>query len=517
MGLRSVAYLGRIGENGIFTFMAWRLMGWVVGSLGVGWAQGHWIVGVQVGNGFQKVSRLPATMEGIRQVESMVLGDYLREGYWYAQLRLRGYEWRSVRRNSWGLVLRYEAEKGQKVIVDSVWWRGPWPGSRRLFERITGLERGKPLSQASLENLRRRLRTTPYAQLLDTPRVWLFPTFAWVEVPLRKTQANQLDATLGILPSGTSTRPQVVGQGKLVVVSPLKAGEVIHAQFEFLPQKSQRLRMEARLPHLWGSRWGIGGGLQLWRQDTTFLMRNWQAVFSYRPTFTLEVHARYADSRSILLSAAQYSNLRWPPPPQLDLVRRGWGIGFVYKDVDVPVAPRRGWYVTLEGQTQNIFYPRNPLLRNFEYARLPVRMPSQVVEGELIRYFPAWDRGSVVVGTRGLGIFQQLYFENELPRLGGVENLRGFNENQIPAKAFGQLYVEGRLMIEAEGFLGIWGEGSWVDRFWGGPSFARAVGITLQTATAAGVLRIQYAIGSWWQEPFYFGRGRLHLQWLSTF
>lgn len=450
----------------------------------------------------------------LTEIPFSVQSTLLERGYLYASVG-----WQRIICDSAGLcsgTLRIQT--GPLVRLDTLLIRGKWPAPRSAFYQITGLRPGQPLSLSQIQKLPRRLRGSPYATLVDTPQLWLFPGLAWVEVTLRPKNASRVDGALSLLPSGSgpSPRPQIIGHFEVSFVSPLRLGERIEARFAQLPGNSQRLNLLLAFPYLLRGLVEIGGTFSLWRQDSSFLTRDIGARVRYRLTPTLSLTVQGIRTTSRLLATLPYRDLVWPPPKVLDLERRGISLGWEYRTTESRAAPHHGWDIHLWGTQGRRTYLRNPGLPRFAYERLPTAGPYQEAYLSLERYTPI---GAFLTARSGLQLFRywsQGFFENELLRLGG-EGLRGFAENLLPVWAYGRSIGELRLKTEEEGFLAAFGEVSRLGLFGVGEKWTYGTGIALQSRLAAGLLRITFATGRIEGTPWDLRRSVVSLLWVSEF
>lgn len=456
----------------------------------------------------------PLTPALLEEVAALLRQTVANQGYLYA-----GATWQSLVCDSAGQCTgQVYLRSGPLVRLDTVFLQGRWPAPRGAFYQISGLRPGRPVSLQALQALPRRLRSIPYATLVDTPRLWLFPGLAWLEVQLKPRNANRLDGSLSLLPTGNgpSTRPQIIGQLDLALVSPFRLGEQLEAHFSQLPSSSQRLQVRLSLPYLWRGLLAWQGKFGLWRQDTSFLSREMGVSVRYRltPAWALLLEGQRTTSR--LLSTAPYRSLVWPPPKVLDFDRRGLTLGWEFQDTDLRTAPRQGWVLTLTGTQGRRGYLQNPGLPALRYDRLPPPNRYQEVEAYLERYTPVTSLLTLRTGARLYRYWARGYFENELRRPGG-ETFRGFPENTLPTSAYAQGLLELRLRLEEEGYLSAFAEVARLNLYALGSQETQATGLALQTRLSAGLFRITFAMGRLTSGPWDVRRLLVSLVWVSEF
>ncbi|MEN3039977.1 MAG: hypothetical protein ABDH66_00345 [Bacteroidia bacterium] len=406
---------------------------------------------------------------------------------------------------------------GAQVRLDTIMLRGKWIAPRSAFYQITHLRPHQPLRLSDWEALSRRIRSSPYATLVDTPQLWLFPNLAWIEVHLKPKSANRIDGALSLLPASQGNRAQVIGHLELALLSPFRLGEKIEARFAQLPGSSQRLNLRAAFPYLLRGYIEAQGEFSLWKQDTSFLTREGAVALHYKATPTLTLLAGTQLLTSRLINTLPYKERVWPPPPVLDFRRQGLRVGWKYEQVDFRLAPRRGWEFVLIGTQGRRGYIRNPGLPRLAYERLPAFSNFQEINGTLRHYMPLGAAVSMHTSLSAYRYLAQVAFENELPRVGGSQGLRGFPENTFPTAGYLHAAAETRLHIEEEGLIGAFFEGTLIDIFSQGEKILQAAGILLQTRLAAGLLRVTFAAGRVVPTPLDWRRALVRVEWLSEF
>ncbi|MCX8112394.1 MAG: hypothetical protein N3E49_04250 [Bacteroidia bacterium] len=461
----------------------------------------------------RKWERRVLTSQLLVAIPIFVQRRLLDQGFLYSTVRWRRLHCDSVGECTGVLSL----ELGPQVRLDTVIIRGKWNAPRSALYQITGLRPGQPLRLSQWETFSRRLRNSPYATLVDTPQLWLFPHLAWIEVTLKPKAGNRIDGALSILPSTTTGRTQLIGHAELVLLSPFRLGEKVEARFAQLPGSSQRLNLLLSFPYLLRGYVETQGSFTLWRQDTSFLTREAEVKLRYRLTPSLSVIGGYQTMTSRLLSTAPYRERVWPPPPVLDFRRQGFRIGWQYDQVDFRLAPRQGWQIELIGTQGRRGYLPNPALSSLAYERLPPPGPFQELSGALHRYTPIGRFFSLHLGIQAYRYLSQGSFENELLRAGGSKSLRGFPENTFPTAGYLHLLGEPRLHIDEESYLAVFFEGTLIDLFRQGEKTLQAAGLLLQTRLAAGLLQVTFAAGRVDNTPWDLRRALVRLEWISEF
>jgi len=120
----------------------------------------------------------------------------------------------------------------------------------------------------------------------------------------------------------------------------------------------------------------------------------------------------------------------------------------------------------------------------------------------------------------GLKLAQEDLFLNELYRLGGSKQLRGFDEQTVFSDIYNILTLEYRLLLGENSYLAAFGDYGFVrndlldTNKWDNPI---GIGAGLNFETGAGIFGISTAVGKTREIPFNFRNAKIHFGYLSVF
>jgi outer membrane protein assembly factor BamA len=108
----------------------------------------------------------------------------------------------------------------------------------------------------------------------------------------------------------------------------------------------------------------------------------------------------------------------------------------------------------------------------------------------------------VLARLRGEGLFNQQFFLNDLFRLGGLNSLRGFGENQFYTNAYGVGTLEFRQFTGPEGYVFVFADQAVLQAYQPsnlalGRSLDQPTGLGagISFRTAAGLFQFVYSVG----------------------
>jgi hemolysin activation/secretion protein len=111
-------------------------------------------------------------------------------------------------------------------------------------------------------------------------------------------------------------------------------------------------------------------------------------------------------------------------------------------------------------------------------------------------------------------------FTNELLRVGGLQRLRGFNENFFFASGFGLLSLEPRYYLDPNSYLFLFFDQSVLQLPLQGSTFVEwpfGAGAGLSFTTEAGIFNLAFALGRSSTQPFDFEYAKVHIGYVSRF
>jgi len=109
---------------------------------------------------------------------------------------------------------------------------------------------------------------------------------------------------------------------------------------------------------------------------------------------------------------------------------------------------------------------------------------------------------------------------NELFRIGGFSDFRGFNEESIYASTYSILTLEWRLLLERNSFLSVFWNKAYVENSSGNKTTydqPMGFGAGFSFQTKAGIFALSYALGQEMGNPIQFSQAKIHFGYMARF
>jgi len=447
-----------------------------------------------------------------------VVDAYQQEGYPFASFSERRVRYRQAGDTVLAQV-HYQFEAGPLSRLDTIRFLGS-PRERPAFlYNLIRLRPGDPFQAQALTDIPRILNNSIYYEEVKPPKVRFTPEGnAEVDVELKKARAGRFNLLVGLLPpQSEGERFQFTGNIDILLVSPLRQGEVLMLTYDKLTSTSQRTELRLRLPYLLRTPLRVEGDFMLLKQTESFLNLELSGALEYAfsPMLAGRFFARNRSTRLLDSALLDTGNLN---PAQLDGRRTMLGVGFRYEKLDYRYNPSRGWAAELDLGLGRRDIRRNLRLDSAIYAGLPLRQPVQELRLRAQIFFPLWPRHVLHLGNHSYWLGLQTYLRNGQLQVGGARSLRGFNENAFFTDLFSQTTLEYRFQLDRDSYLfGFYDVAYLRDQVGGQELFPMGAGLGMSYGTRVGILSVVYAVGRTETLEFQPARGRIHVGLLNRF
>lgn len=317
---------------------------------------------------------------------------------------------------------------------------------------------------------------------------------------LEKTNNNAFDGILGFATNEETQKLEFNGYLSLDLNNNLNFGEQLKIDYKADGREQQNFMAFTKWPYLFRSPFGLSLELKIFKRDSTFSTTHQEARVYYQTSPTTQFYAGYKGYES--------NNLL--DEPLAGSTVRDYNSDFLVAGGDFSL------------RQSNRFFPVKTLIR--AEAEIGTR-DSQA--GSENQWRLEWTAGhifnlnfnnAIYIGTSGGLLESNSYLTNELFRFGGVNNIRGFNENSIDASLYTVINSEYRYLFNNNLFINSiidfsYFENQVLDRSEKLYSFGFGLGLN----TNAGILKLYVANGIAQNQDPDFAKTKIHLLWSASF
>ena len=452
------------------------------------------------------------TADNIKESISNVLSFYENNGYPFASCFLDSVE---IFGNSVSAVL--SVMPNQFVVLDTFEIKGTSSITHKTIERLINFNYGSPYNESYLRKLPSVLNTLPYLSVIRSPEVYFYKGKATLILYLEEKKNNRFDGVVGINPNENNGGIEVVGEVNIELKNILKRAEDIVLSWEKIKENSQRFKVGFDYPFLFGSKLGVQSKLNYFRQDTAFANLDFLAGFSYfidnRQSLRIGWNVINSNSLSSLTSMVEI-------PSTNSFSSHYLSINYRSVNLDNRLNPRRGSQMSFTLNSGSKRIDKNLSFGNVDYQNLDENTRQFRFDAVIFHFVPVFKKATILLKFASGNLIGDNIFLNELYQLGGLNSLRGFNQQSIFASNYYFGTTEFRYLLDRNSSVFAFIEGGFYESnglgaYYNGTPFGVGFGVNFSTKT--GVFTLTYALGKQNENPILVRNGKVHFGYVSLF
>lgn len=450
---------------------------------------GRFFEGIVLKNG-EELQNLSAN--ALQRLVQDSLNWYLNNGYPFAQLSLQ------VSSGSVP-VATIQSTKGPEVKWGKIHVKPEGVIKEKVLANLLQIETGSLFSEQQLLQAEMQVAGQLPFKLLRSPEWALEEQNAEVYLFLERIKMSSATGIIGLQQNPSTQKNALVGELNLQLQNTWQKNEKFTLLWRSIAPQTQQLKSTLSWPYIGGSSYGVNAGFLLYRRDTSFLelkgnlgltyllAHNWQllAILDYWQSNTLS-------NTAPLTNLETFSTL-------------SYGIGLQRQKLDFLPNPRKGMQFKASYLVGNKKAQNNLLTWRLELSQ---------------RYFlPLTKRQVLSLSQEFAHIQSATLFSNELYRFGGLERMRGFDEEAFFASTLAFAGLEYRFLLDQYAHFLVFTDWAWLQNKVQGQqqTAVYAVGLGLVLGSENGQFKLSYGLGSQLGQSLQLNAGKLHVGFISYF
>jgi len=384
--------------------------------------------------------------------------------------------------------------------LDSIIIKGYDKFPRSYLKYYAGIKTGKTFSRKKLLQQNSVIDNLGFANTTKAPEVLFRKETTTAYFYIEKQNNNLFDGILGFATDEETQRLQLNGYLNLELNNNLNFGEQLLINYKADGNEQVSFRAKAKMPYVLKSPFGVSLELNIFKRDSTFITTQQEAQLSFQLNPISSVYTGYKGYDS--------SNL-------LDEILAGAAI----ENYSASFLTAGG--VVIIPQNSRLFPKKTELQLGSEFGKRESKgtKENQTRLTALANHiFNLNNNNAVYLQNTTSMLASETYFTNELFRFGGINSIRGFNENSIDASLFSVLNTEYRYILNPGLYIhSIIDLGYFENEPMDIKQKIYSFGLGLGLQTKGGVLHFNIANGSSENQSFRFSNTKIHLSLSSQF
>nr|WP_294777980.1 hypothetical protein [uncultured Flavobacterium sp.] len=363
---------------------------------------------------------------------------------------------------------------------------------------ITRLYRNKVFNQKNLDKLFNDFEKFRFVKQTKYPEILFTKDSTKVYVYLEKTKPNSFDGYIGFT-NDEKSKLILSGYLDLVLNNILNSGEKFSLYWKSDGQDQKTFNIGLELPYIFKSPFGLKTELNIFKQDTTFQNTRTNIELGYYFNYNTRLYLGYQSTESSDIQNANTNNLS-----DFDNSFITSALEFVdFKNDDFLFPEKTNFNLKIGTGKRDA-----KLLSDSQF------MGSLFVKHN----FYLNPKNILNLKSQIFYLQSENYIVNELARFGGINSIRGFNENSLQGNTFTSLLTEYRYVLAPNLYLHSILDYAYLnDKTTDSRLNLLGVGFGFGLLTKNGLFNIVYANGSTNNQAVKLSNSIVHISFKSSF
>lgn len=469
----------------------------------------------------------PINISAIELLKEKIIRDCENRGYPFATVWLD-----SFYQSGTYTTAKVYLQKNDLIVIDTIRIFGKTKVKRVFLKNYLGLKKGKPYNEANVAKIMQRLRELQFVEPIQSHTVEFSNGKAGINLYLKDRKASQFNGLIGFLPGSSGQKLLVTGEARIHLFSPFGVGEEFFLEWQKLQPKTQRLEVRFAYPYLVGLPLGISARFELYKRDTTYLDLNGDYGIQYQIIGSNYLKASLRQQTTIMLNVdTAFIKAARRLPKNLDISSNEFALEYFLQHLNYRFNPVSGYILRVNASAGVKQIKKNNAIiglydeltgGNFAFLYDTTRIKTfQFRVGLSIdKYWKLAERHTIKTSFNGAYFFSRNVLENEKYRLGGVNSLRGFDDQSVFTPYYIMANVEYRFLLSKNSYFSAFFNSAMVEdtRTGKGPfDFPYGFGAGAAIETKIGLFGITYAMGTQLDNKITFRSAKIHFGYVNYF
>ena len=387
----------------------------------------------------------------------------------------------------------------EKRRIDKIVIKGYEKFPKSYIKHFLKLKTRKSFNLNAIKEKVELLNDLRFASKIKDPEALFTQDSTTLYIYVEKTKTNSFDGFLGFGTNENTNKIEFDGYLDLRLINNLNFGETLNLLYKSDEIDQQTFMVDADLPYLFSSPIGLQVGLNIFRKDSTFLNAKQYAKINYL------INAQH--KVGIGINTTTSTNL-------------------LENDTDILNDYKSNYYTLhynyIKSQTYDPLFPVNFW---FEFSSgLGSRTNNLGTQNQTVftldtyKIFNLNNKNSFYARINSATLASDTYLDNELFRFGGINSIRGFEENSLVANLYGVLSTEYRYRLSTSLYVhSVLDAAYFENKLTDNKEKLFGFGFGLGLLTNAGLFRLNYSSGKTENRQFKLSDSKVHLSLTATF
>ena len=367
-----------------------------------------------------------------------------------------------------------------------------------IKKAITKKAKKATFNQENLKQINEEFSKLQFVNQLKYPEILFTTDSTKIFVYLEKSKPNKFDGFIGFS-NDDKSKLTFNGYLDLQLQNILNSGEKFNLYWKNDGNSQTSFNLGTEIPYLFKSPIGIKANLRIFKQDSTFQNTITDLNLGYYFSYNTKAYLGYQKTNSVDIQNTNSFSLN-------DFTNTFFTSSFEHVNY----------------ATDNFIFPERTKV--FAKVGLGNRTISSAKSNqffgqlEFSHYFELNQKNSIFIKNQSYYLQSDSYIINELYRFGGINSIRGFNENSLQANVFSGIMAEYRYLVAPNLYVhSITDYGYFQDKTSDIDDKLLGLGFGFGLFTKNGLFNLIYANGSTSEQTIKLSNSIVHISFKTNF
>jgi len=395
--------------------------------------------------------------------------------------------------------LAIESEKTKRNI-DQIIVKGYEKFPKSYLKHFLKIKRSQVFDLNSIKKKTNLLNDLKFANEIKPPEVLFTKDSTTLYLYVEKRKSNSFDGFLGFGTNEDNGKLELDGYLNLFLNNNLNYGETFNLIYKSDAIEQKLFQANLKTPYLFGSPLGAELELRIFKKDSSFTTVNQKVRAFYQMNSKNTFYLGLTSTQSNNLLAQNTSGLI------NDYDSKQYSIGYQFTSslTDNRLFP----------YTSSLYFETGFGKRKFEGNSEKQNLTS--LDG--FKIFKLNLSNSIYLRINSASLFSDTYLENELLRFGGINSIRGFEENSLTASQYGLINTEYRIQLGGSLYVhSILDFAYFENDITSQKEKLYSFGFGFGIINKSGLLKFNYANGKIENQKFKLSNSKIHISLIADF
>lgn len=392
-----------------------------------------------------------------------------------------------------------EIEKNKPRTIDKIIVTGYEKFPKSYIKHYLKLKRETDFNLDDIQFKTKNINTLNFSSEVKPPEIQFTKDSTSIYLYVKKNKSNFFDGFLGFGTNEDTGKIEFNGYLDLNLNNNLNYGESLNITYKSDASEQRNFNANIVLPYIFGTPIGSEFSLRLFKKDSSFTTTQQEANIFYNinPKNKIAVGLNSIQSNSLSNSLINSS-----------------------ADFSSRLINSRYEHISKSGN-QLLFPIDFYFLLNLGFGTREhdsTKQNQSHLTLETYKIFNLNRNNSIFLKVIGQGIVSDSYFENELYRFGGINSIRGFEEQSLLATKYGVLNSEYRYRLSPSIYIhSIIDAGYLENEITSNKEKILGFGFGFGLLSQSGLIKFNYANGKSENQSFKFSKSKVHISFIANF